>query len=61
MFPKYVEKLAGVLAIALRLNKALAHCLAEVVTEVAESKSILLCDLATRLPGAEINMVHFPI
>ena len=36
---------------ALRLNKAHAQCLAGIVSGAAESKSVLLSDLATRLPG----------
>ncbi len=51
MFPKCVERLADVLAKALRLNKARAQCLAGIVIGAAESKSVLLAELATRLPG----------
>jgi hypothetical protein len=51
MFPKSVGRLADVLAVALRLNKARGQCLAGIVIGVAESKSVLLADLATRLPG----------
>ena len=36
--------------ITLRLNKARAQCLAGIVSGVAESKSVLLSNLATRLP-----------
>ena len=51
MFPKSVGRLADVLAVALRLNKARAQCLAGIVIGVAESKSVPLAELATRLPG----------
>lgn len=39
------------MAKALRLNKARAQCLAGIVIGAAESKSVLLAELATRLPG----------
>lgn len=51
MFPKCVERLAGILAVGLRLNKARATCLAGIVIGAAESKSVLLSELATRIPG----------
>ena len=51
MFPNCVERLAGILAVALRLNKSRAQCLAGIVIGAAESKSVLLSALATRLPG----------
>ena len=51
MFPKCVGRLADVLAVALHLNKARAECLAGIVIGAAESKSVLLAELATRLPG----------
>lgn len=49
MFPKCVEKLAGVFAVALRMNKARADCFAGIVIGAAESKSVLLSELATCL------------
>jgi hypothetical protein len=51
MFPKCVGKLAELLAIGLHLNKARAKCLAGIVIGAAESKSVLLSELATRIPG----------
>ena len=51
MFPKCVGRLAEVLALSLGMNKARAQCLAGIVIGVAESKSVLLSELATRLPG----------
>ncbi len=51
MFPKCVERLADILAVGLRLNKARAQCLAGIVIGAAESKSVLLSELATRIPG----------
>jgi len=51
MFPKCVGRLSDMLAEALRLNKARAKCLAGIVIGAAESKSVLLSVLASRLPG----------
>ena len=51
MFPKCVGRLAELLAIGLHLNKARAKCLAGIVIGAAESKSVLLSELATRIPG----------
>ena len=51
MFPKCVERLAGILAVGLHLNKARAKCLAGIVIGATESKSVLLSELATRIPG----------
>lgn len=51
MFPKCVGRLADILAVALHLNKARAKCLAGIVIGAAESKSVLLSVLASRLPG----------
>ena len=59
MFSKCVERLAGVLAVALRLNKSRAQCLAGIVIGAAESKSVLLSDLATRLPGNATTTSQF--
>jgi len=51
MFPKCVERLAGILTVGLRLNKARAKRLAGIVIGAAESKSVLLSELATCIPG----------
>ena len=51
MFPKCVERLASTLAIGLRLNKARAKYLAGIVIGAAEARSVLLSELATRIPG----------
>jgi hypothetical protein len=51
MFPKCVERLACILATELRLNKARAKCFAGIVIGAAEAKSVLLSELAVRVPG----------
>jgi len=51
MFPKCVERLADTQAVGLRLNKARAKCLAGIVIGATESKSVLLSELATCIPG----------
>jgi hypothetical protein len=51
MFPKCVGRLAEMLAVCLHLNKARAKCLAGIVIGAAESKSVLLSELATRIHG----------
>lgn len=51
MFLKCIERLTAILTVGLHLNKAQANCLAGIVIEVAESKSVLLSAFTTRLPG----------
>ncbi len=59
MFPKCVERLAGILAVGLRLNKARAKCMAGIVIGATEAKSVLLSELATRIPGNATTISKF--
>jgi hypothetical protein len=59
MFPKLVGRLSGLMVAALGLNKARADCFAGIVMGAVDAKSVLLTELATRLPGNASTISKF--
>ena len=59
MFPKTFRKVADTLKRALVLNKSRADCFAAFVITAIEAKSILLDDVAKRLPGTALGKSKF--
>jgi hypothetical protein len=59
MFPRYQRKLADCLCQALHLNKSRADCFSAAALAAIESKSVLLSEIAARLPGAALPESKF--
>lgn len=59
MFPKSFHKVAAVLKESLGLNKSRAECFSAFIITAVEAKSILLDDVAKRLPGEALVKSKF--
>lgn len=59
MFPKSFERLTAALVVALEMNKSRAKCFAAIILTAIEGKSVLLADVAKRLPGAALDKSKF--
>ncbi len=59
MFPKSFARLVASLSVSLALHKSRAECLAAVILTAIEGKSVLLADVAKRLPGEALDKSKF--